>query len=45
MFVHRVAEGLEFTVDPALAKNRIERARVEEDVDVFREPPDQIPAF
>ena len=41
----RLVELLQLVVDPFLAQRRGEGGRVEEDVDVFREPLDQPPAF
>jgi hypothetical protein len=45
MLVDRIAQALELAVDSALAENGIEGARVEENVHVFREPLNQVPAF
>ena len=45
VLLDRLAELLQFAVDAFLAQRRIERGRVEEDVDVFREPLDQVPAL
>ena len=40
-----IAELLEFPVDGVLAEGRLEGERIEEDVDVFRKPLDQVPAL
>ena len=40
-----VAESLKFAVDAILSQNWLERARIEEDIDVFGETLDQVPAF
>ena len=45
MLLDRLAELLQLAVDPLLAQGRVERGRVEEDVDVFRESLDQAPAL
>ena len=41
----RIAELLEYSVDAVLSQNGREGARIEEDVDVFRKPLDQVPAL
>ena len=40
-----VAQALELAVDRALSQHRIECPGIEEDVNVFREPLNQVPAF
>ena len=45
MLFDRLPQLLQFAVDCFLAQGRVECGRVEEDVDVFREPLDQVPAL
>ena len=42
---NRVAKFLEFAVSTILAKRRIKSIGIKEDVNVFRESADQVPAF
>ncbi len=45
VLLNRLSELLQFVVDPLFAQGRVERGGVEEDVDVFREPLNQVPAL
>jgi hypothetical protein len=40
-----IAEPFEFPVDAILAKVGLEGAGIEENIDVFRKPLDQVPTF
>jgi len=40
-----IAEVLEFPVDGVLAEGGLEGEGLEEDIDIFRKPLDEIPAF
>ena len=45
MGVDGIAEPLEFPVDAVLSEGRLEGEGIEKNVDVFRKPLDQVPAF
>jgi len=43
--IDSIAEPFEFPVDAVLSEGGLEGARIEKDVDVFRKPLDEVPAF